>query len=105
MCIRDSNQEGASANTERYRYVRLRKALGETFPTPESLAPTLHPTVEISSMKIGPGGWDKNIQYLVYICTFVHGEAMHDMRSMMIAVLLMRVLPIFTEDHINQNQI
>ena len=46
--------------------VRLRKALGDTFPTPTLLAPTLFPTVEISTMGNRPRGlshtphtWDR----------------------------------------------
>ena len=37
-----------------YRTMRFRQGLGEMFPTPTVLADTI-PTVEISTMKIGPG--------------------------------------------------
>ena len=48
------NQDGA--NTE--RYARLRKALGETFPTPSLLALTPSQLWRRRAWKIGPGGSD-----------------------------------------------
>ena len=39
-----------------YRTTRLRKALGETFPTPTFVGTGTFPTVEISSIEIRPGG-------------------------------------------------
>ena len=50
-----------------YRTIRLRKALGEMFPTPTFLAPALFQLWRYRPWKIGPGGCD--------IRTIIYGSA------------------------------